>query len=106
MNKNTFHPLSAIGLITLDALFSVPEVIAPFSIPLIVVVVFITCMMSVTLTQHFMAQEHWGESLAKGVALGILAGVPFPIIGTGTGIIILAMSGLRGLLPNSKKSLF
>jgi hypothetical protein len=77
-----------------------------FRIASYVLLIFITCTVSVTLTQHFIAQENWGESLAKGFALGILAGVPYPIMGTGAGIIILAMSGLRGLLPNSKKSLF
>jgi hypothetical protein len=106
MNKNLFHPLSAIVLIALDTLFSAPEVIVPFSIPLIMVLAFISCMISVTFTQHYMAQENWGESLAKGFALGILAGVPYPILGTGAGIVILTWSGLKSLIPSSKKSLF
>ena len=102
MKATTFHPLSALVLIALDLLFSGPEIILPFTIPVTVILAFASCTIAVTLTQRFLAGEQWGESFAKGFALGILAGVPYPVLGTGAGTILFGWSGLDHLLSRSK----
>jgi hypothetical protein len=98
--SSPYHPLSSLVTIVLDNLLSGPEdIIMPFSIPVTMALAFTTCTISVTLTQHYLAHDPWGESLAKGFAAGVMAGVPFPVAGTAAGALMLGWSGLNKLLP-------
>jgi len=59
----------------------------------------------VTLIQHFLAGESWGRAAAKGVAMGIVAGVPYPVFGTVVGGPLAAWAGIREIekfLPKGK----
>jgi hypothetical protein len=47
------------------------------------------------LIQHYLAKDEWGPSIAKGLVMGILAGVPFQVTGTAVGIPLLAWAGLH-----------
>ena len=50
---------------------------------------------TVTLVQHFVAGEKWGSSIAKGMVFGIIAGVPYPVVGTVVGTPLLVWAGIH-----------
>lgn len=90
------HALAALATIALDGVFAVPE-LAVLSIPITTVVVGALGFSATALVQRFIARDEWGTSLAKGLVLGIVAGVPYPVAGTLVGVPLLAWSGLRQL---------
>lgn len=109
------HPLSAFVTIVIDWLWSMVEIPATLSVAgliallPIMLVSMATCFVPVLLVQRFVSRDDWGASLAKGVAMGIAAGVPYPVIGTISGGALLAWAGVheiemvaRKYLPNPK----
>ena len=97
------HSLSSLVTVALDGLWSVPEIISLTSIaglpaiPILAVGSGLTCLAAVTLIQRYVSKEEWGASVAKGVAMGVIAGVPFPFTGTAAGSILLLWSGAHAL---------
>ena len=89
------HPLAALATIVLDNLFSLPEFAGPevwiITVPLIGGV----CFLTTTMVQRFLAKDGWGEAFAKGLVMGIIAGVPISVTGTAVGGILLAWAGLH-----------
>jgi hypothetical protein len=89
------HPLAALATIVLDNLFAIPELAGPemwiITIPLIGGAGFL----STALVQHYLAKDGWGESIAKGLVMGIIAGVPISVTGTAVGGVLLAWAGLH-----------
>ena len=89
------HPLAALATIVLDNLFALPEFAGPeawiFSVPLVGGIGLLTT----TMVQHYLAKDSWGESFAKGLVMGIIAGVPFSVTGTAVGGVLLAWAGLH-----------
>lgn len=89
------HPLAALATIVLDNLFTIPEIAVPeawiLTIPLIGLTGFVTTLF----IQHYLAKDSWGESVAKGLVMGIIAGVPFSVTGTAAGGVLLAWAGLH-----------
>jgi len=89
------HPLAALATIVLDNLFTLPELAGPelwiFTVPLIGG----ASLLTTTMVQHFLAKDSWGESIAKGLVMGIIAGVPISVTGTAVGGILLAWAGLH-----------
>ncbi|MBL8146884.1 MAG: hypothetical protein JNL34_10910, partial [Anaerolineae bacterium] len=51
----------------------------------------------VTLIQHYVANDGWRSSVAKGFAMGLLAGAPWVVGGTLVGGLLLGWSGLSKL---------
>ena len=49
----------------------------------------------VELVSLYLAKDGWGASIAKGLVMGIIAGVPFQVTGTAVGIPLLAWAGLH-----------
>jgi hypothetical protein len=47
------------------------------------------------LVQHYLAKDEWGPAVAKGLVMGIFAGVPFQVTGTAVGVPLLAWAGLH-----------
>jgi hypothetical protein len=98
------HPLAALATIVLDNLFTLPEIAGPevwfISIPLVGGM----GLVATTLVQRYLAKDSWGESIAKGVVMGIIAGVPISVTGTAVGGALLAWAGLHEWvkLPASK----
>jgi hypothetical protein len=94
------HPLAAFATIVLDGIFFMVEVVNPF----IAIGIGVLGFTATTLVQRFVAGDSWGAAIAKGMVLGIVAGVPFPVAGTAVGLPLLAWAGLsniRGSLPSS-----
>jgi hypothetical protein len=87
------HPLAALTTIVLDNVFGVFELVDPLALILTSVSVGVLGTVSTTLIQHYLSKEEWGPSLAKGLVLGIIAGVPFQVAGTAVGAILLGWAG-------------
>ncbi len=98
------HPLAALTTLVLDNVFGVFEIVDPFALILTSVSVGILGTVTTTLVQRYLAKDGWGASIAKGLVMGVLAGVPFQVTGTAIGIPLLAWAGLHELikLPQSK----
>ena len=98
------HPLAALATIVLDNVFGVIELVDPLAIILTSVSVGVLGTVTTTLVQRYLAKDSWGASLAKGLVMGIIAGVPFQVTGTAVGIPLLAWAGLHEWvrLPASK----
>jgi hypothetical protein len=88
------HALAALATIALDGLFGIPE-LAAVSIPIISPIVGVLGFAATILVQRFVAKDEWGASLAKGLVLGIVAGVPYPVAGTAVGAPLLIWAGLH-----------
>ena len=89
------HPLSALVTVILDNLFDLPELAGPeawiFTAPLVGGLCFVTT----TFVQRFLAKDEWGPAIAKGLVMGVIAGVPFSVTGTAAGGLFLAWAGLH-----------
>jgi hypothetical protein len=89
------HPLAALATIVLDNVFGVFELVDPLALVITSSVVGAVGMVTTMLVQHYLAKDEWGPSVAKGLVMGILAGVPFQVTGTAVGIPLLAWAGLH-----------
>lgn len=88
------HPLSAGVLVAVDSLWGLTEwnVLAwPLSIPLSFVMAFVP----IAVLQRLLRRHAWGKALLVAFALAVLAAVPLPVMGTGVGLAVLALAGLR-----------
>jgi hypothetical protein len=89
------HPLAALGTLLLDNIFGVVEIADPFLLLLTGLAVGTICTFTVTFVQRYMAKDEWGPSIAKGLVMGIVAGVPFQVTGTAAGGFLLAWAGMH-----------
>jgi hypothetical protein len=94
------HPLAALATIVLDNVFGVFELVDPLALILTSVSVGLLGTVSTILVQHYLAKDEWGSSVAKGLVMGIFAGVPFQVTGTAVGIPLLAWAGLHELIKS------
>ncbi len=99
------HPLSAMVTIALDFFWTVPDIVAtPTVIGLFgtAFAIFVINSIAVFLIQYFVEREYLGPALAKGFAMGIVAGVPYPLTGTIVGGAFLLPHVKRQLLGSGK----
>ena len=89
------HPMAAMVTVVLDNFFGVFEILDPFLILVSSSLVTVIGTASTTLVQRYLAKDEWGTAIAKGLAMGIIAGVPFPVTGTAVGLPLLAWAGLH-----------
>jgi hypothetical protein len=89
------HPLAALVTIVLDNVFGVFELVDPLVLILTSVCVGVLGTVTTMLVQRHLAKNSWGASVAKGLVMGIIAGVPFQVTGTAVGIPLLAWAGLH-----------
>lgn len=89
------HPLAALSTIALDGVLSIFEIIDPFMLLLISGGIGLLGFLATTLVQRSLAKDEWGPALAKGLVMGIFAGVPYPIAGTAIGAPLLIWAGLH-----------
>jgi hypothetical protein len=92
------HPLAALATIVLDNVFGVFELVDPLALVLTSISVGVLGTVTTTLIQHYLAKDNWGPAVAKGLVMGIFAGVPFQVTGTAIGIPLLAWAGLHELI--------
>lgn len=94
--KSLIHPLAALLLMVIDALWTMADwatIAWIFTIPLSFFAVFLPTFF----IQKHMNNDSVGKAMAVSAFLGILAAVPTPIMGTTVGAITLGLSGLRSL---------
>ncbi len=97
------HPLSAFVTIVLDGLWFLLEVGATLSVAAlatllpIIGVAGLTGFVTVSLIQRFVARDEWGAAVAKGLAMGVAAAAPYPVLGTVLGGVLLGWAGTQGL---------
>jgi uncharacterized protein (DUF2062 family) len=102
------HYLSALIVIALDWLWTPVEgtatvsVVGLVALPILMGGIFLISGLSVSLIQHFVKHETWGTSIAKGIALGIFAAVPYPFVGSIAGGLFLSYAGVKNI-PNLLK---
>lgn len=101
------HPLAALTTIVLDNVFGVIEIADPLLLLFTGLAVGTICTLTVAFVQRYMAKEQWGPSIAKGLVMGVIAGVPFQVTGTAAGGILLAWAGMHKWikLPSSNDRL-
>jgi hypothetical protein len=89
------HPMAAFATIALDGFFAVFEVLDPLLLFFISAFIGILGFSATTLAQRFLAKDGWGTAVAKGLVMGIVAGVPYPIVGTVIGTPLLVWAGVH-----------
>jgi hypothetical protein len=89
------HPLAALTTLVLDNVFGVVEIADPFLMLLTGLTVGTICSVTVAFVQRYMAKDEWGPAVAKGLVMGVIAGVPFQVTGTAAGGILLAWAGMH-----------
>lgn len=89
------HPLAALTTIVLDNVFGVFEIIDPLALVLTSLTIGIVGTVTTMFVQHYLSKDSWGVSIAKGLVMGIIAGVPFQVAGTAVGIPLLAWAGMH-----------
>ena len=108
--KGNIHWLSGVLLIVLDGAFfganaavSAPSLglTIPIFTLLFSLIAFVFTGIGVFLVQKFTAGEDTGSALAKGFALGVLAGIPTPVAGTLGGGFVIAKAGIRAIRGKS-----
>jgi hypothetical protein len=92
------HPLAALATLALDGSFLVIEILDPLLLLFTSLGLGILGFAATTLVQHFVAKEEWGPAVAKGMVMGIVAGVPYAVAGTVVGVPLLAWAGLSQLV--------
>ena len=99
------HPLAALATIVLDNVFGWIDLV-PGAILGTSLLVGGLGFLSTLFAQHYLAKDEWGPSLAKGLVMGIIAGVPFQVTGTAVGAILLGWAGasqwIKLPVPNNK----
>ena len=88
--------MSALATIALDAVWSIGD-LTGFLIPVISAITGILCFMAVLGIQKSVAKDDWASAFPKALVMAILAGVPFPVLGTATGAMLLGWAGLSSL---------
>ena len=86
------HPLAALTIIVLDNVFGWIDLVPGAMLGTSLLVGGLG-FLSTLFVQHYLAKDEWGESLAKGLVMGIIAGVPFQVTGTAVGAILLGWAG-------------
>jgi len=99
------HPMSALATLVLDNIFGVVEIVDPLALVLTSLGVGVLGGVTTMFVQRYLAKDSWGASIAKGLVMGIVAGVPYQVAGTAVGIPLLAWAGLHEWikLPSSKR---
>ncbi len=100
MKTTLIHFLSAFITVVLDWLwltFELPATLTGIGLVLTSVALGLLCFIIVMLIQRFVADDDWGAAAAKGLVMGVVAGVPYPVIGTVVGAPLAGWSGIQAL---------
>lgn len=87
MSKPPIGYLSSLLILAMDFMWGMAEIAATATVagfPLVVVMMignFIVCGTGVMLLEKFTNEAKWGEAVAKGFFGGVIAGLPYPVIG-------------------------
>jgi len=85
--------MAALATIVLDNVFGWIELVDPLALALTSVSVGAIGFLTTMFVQRYLAKDDWGASVAKGLVMGVLAGVPYQVTGTAIGVPLLAWAG-------------
>jgi len=94
--RQPIHASACIYIIALDWLWFMVELAGPLASrgfwpsAALVAAVFVTGFVPVTLIQRLMTHDEWAQSFVKGALMGIALCIPYPVVGTFVGVILLA----------------
>jgi hypothetical protein len=94
-HRNLIHPLSAVVLMGIDALWSM-DAWAVFAWMLTIPASFLATFIPAYFIQKNMNGDTGGRAALVAAMLGFLAAIPSPVMGTAVGFAVLALAGLRG----------
>lgn len=97
------HPLSALLLMVIDGLWTLPELLVVdwvITIPLC----FITVLVPTLMIQKLIKKQTFGAAFVYAVLLAMLAAVPYPLLGTPIGAAMLAWFGISKLWGGQDKA--
>ena len=103
------HYIGCVLTIILDWVWFPAELIQSFSIENlprilgIIAGVFITCFLAVVFVQRYTAHDSWRSSLYKGGLMGLAACVPYPVVGTFVGVVLLATARIYWKAPSEEE---
>ncbi|MFW6147960.1 MAG: hypothetical protein ACOC6B_06165 [Thermodesulfobacteriota bacterium] len=104
------HYTSCVVTIILDWVWFLVEVLESFSAEYLlrtVVIIggaFITCFVAVAVVQRYMAHDRWKNSFLKGSLMGLAACIPYPVVGTFVGVVLLATARIYWKPPEEEQS--
>lgn len=93
--RQNIHPGSILVAIAFDLLWSLFEggstlsLVGIILLPFFMATVFVSSFGAVTLFQKFGSGDEWGPALSKALAIGVLAALPFSVIGMASGLGLL-----------------
>jgi hypothetical protein len=103
------HYLSCILTIILDWIWFPAELTQSYSMEGlpgalgIIAGVFITTFLAVAAVQRYWARDRWKSSLSKGAIMGLAASVPYPVVGTFVGVVLLATARIHWRTPSEEE---
>ncbi|MGQ5522745.1 hypothetical protein ACUHMQ_05720 [Chitinimonas sp. PSY-7] len=106
LSRSPIHLLSAIVTLTTDKLWDLLLLDMARHLPLVEqgrfllmtgLLLLVITTFSTTLTQYWIENESRGVALAKGLSLGVLAGIPYSFGDTEVGLVFMAWSGINEL---------
>ena len=89
------HPLAALATLVLDGVFLVFEILDPLLLLFTSVGLGVLGFTTTLFVQRFLAKDEWGASIAKGLVMGVIAGVPYSVASTAVGVPLLIWSGVH-----------
>ena len=93
--RNLIHPLSAVVLMGIDALWSM-DAWAVFAWLITIPTSFLAASVPAYFIQKNLNGDAKGRAMLVAAMLGFLAAIPSPVMGTAVGFAVLALAGLRG----------
>jgi hypothetical protein len=109
-SRPPIHHVSCVLTIILDWLWFLAELFESFSLerlPAILTIIagaFITCLIGVLLVQRYAAHDNLRNSFYKGLVMGFAACVPYPVVGTFVGVVLLATAQIYWRAPMEEDS--
>jgi hypothetical protein len=106
VSRSPIHLLSALVTVSVDKLWERMLLDMAKTMPLqekesfflyVGLLLLIATTLSITLTQYMVDKDTLGISLAKGLALGVLAGLPYSFSSTEMGLFFIGWSGINEL---------
>jgi len=112
MSRSPIHLLSALVTVSVDKLWERMLLDMVKTMPLqdkerfllyVGLLLLIATMLSITLTQYMVDNDTLGIAFAKGLALGVLAGLPYSFSSTEMGLFFIGWSGINELQKPHKQ---
>ena len=100
LSQFLFHPTAVIIMLLLDwggLVLEIPETIAPFTLLLSSVGIFLIAALTTYLLQINLGGDDKKQALSKSLFAGLICAIPYPLMSSVIGATILAMSGFNAI---------